>query len=114
MAVGDFITTIESDDEQPLTTLKDTKCNKSQDAADLEDAQLNAEFTFDLAADPYADILGGHSLHDFVKKGSRPVSFRLRTAIQSTEFFLPGTNIRRRHHYTTKIIIAYEKAQAGR
>lgn len=74
MAVDDFIMTIDSDEEDDiiLPPSKVSKSAKSQ-KADPEDAQLNADFTFDLAGDPYAEILGGSNLHDLVKKGSRPV-----------------------------------------
>jgi hypothetical protein len=77
MAVNDFIMTMDSDEEQPLTSFKESKSRKSQNV-DPEDAQLNAEFTFDLAGDPYADILGEQNLRDLVKKGSRPVRSCLR------------------------------------
>ena len=73
MAVDDFIMTIDSDEEDiPLPLPKTSKPTKLQ-KADTEDAQLNADFIFDLSGDPYADMIGGSNLHDFVKKGSRPV-----------------------------------------
>ncbi|KAF7969342.1 hypothetical protein HWV62_27671 [Athelia sp. TMB] len=72
MAADDFIMTIDSDEEDiSLPLPKISKPTKSQ-KADTEDAQLNADFIFDLSGDPYADMIGGSSLHDFVKKGSRP------------------------------------------
>jgi ATP-dependent RNA helicase DDX27 len=80
MAVNDFIMTMDSDEEQPLTSFKESKSRKSQNV-DPEDAQLNADFTFDLAGDPYADILGEQNLRDLVKKGSRPVRLCLRRGI---------------------------------
>jgi hypothetical protein len=73
MSAGDFIMTIESDsDFDDLPPTKNLKSTKSQNL-DPEDAQLNTELTFDLAGDPYADIIGESNLRDLVKKGSRPV-----------------------------------------
>lgn len=81
MAVDDFIMTMDSDDEQPPVP-KPSKPGRSQNkSVDPEDAQLNTEFSFDLAGDPYADAMAGANLHDLVKKGSRPVSDTLLTQI---------------------------------
>lgn len=73
MAMDDFIMTIDSDEEDtPLPLPKTSKSAKPQ-KIDNEDAQLNADFTFDLTGDPYADMISGSNLQDVVKKGSRPV-----------------------------------------
>ena len=66
MATDDFVMTIESDGED------DAGQSKPKDVA--EDTQLDPEFTFDLAADPYADFLDDTTdLNDLVKEGSKPV-----------------------------------------
>lgn len=72
MAVDDFIMTIDSDDEQTPSSKPARSTNKP---VDPEDAQLNTEFSFDLAGDPYTDAIGCGNLNDLVKKGSKPVSY---------------------------------------
>lgn len=74
MAVDDFIMTMDSDDEQPPAPKLEKPGRSQNKSVDPEDAQLNTDFSFDLAGDPYADATGGDNLHDLVKKGSRPVS----------------------------------------
>lgn len=71
MSAVDFIMTIDSDSDDlpPPRVLKSLKSLN----LDPDDAQLNAEFTFDLAGDPYADIINEPNLRDLVKQGSRPV-----------------------------------------
>jgi hypothetical protein len=81
MAPNNFIMTIDSDNED-LRVLPSAKPR----SVDLEDPQLNAEFTFHLAGDPYADILSESNLRDLVKKGSRPVSTFNVVVFQSTIF----------------------------
>jgi len=79
--------TIDSDDED-LPPPKVSRHAVSQNV-DPEDAQLNAEFTFDLTGDPYVDILGDHS-RDLVKTGSRPVSiFKSTLNVPFHHLFLP-------------------------
>lgn len=72
MAMEDFIMTIDSDEEQ----IPSPKVSRSVKSQNLEsgDEQLNADFTFDLAGDPYVNVVGESNLQDLVKKGSRPVS----------------------------------------
>jgi ATP-dependent RNA helicase DDX27 len=72
MAADDFIMTIDSDDDERLPP-KGLRYAASQNL-DPEDAQLDAEFTFDLNGDPYTDIIGEFHSRDLVKTGSRPVS----------------------------------------
>ena len=66
MAGDDFVMTIESDIED------DAGQSKTKDV--VEDTQLDPEFTFDLATDPYAEFLNDTTeLDDLVKEGSKPV-----------------------------------------
>lgn len=74
MSIDDFIMTIDSDEEAPIPLPKSFKTIKTQ-KPDIEDAQLNADLIFDLSGDPYADMIEGKNVYDFVKKGSRPVRF---------------------------------------
>jgi ATP-dependent RNA helicase DDX27 len=74
MALDDFIMTIDSDNEDlsPPKVLK--SATRRSRSVDLEDAQLNTEFTFDFAGESYVDIMDESNLRDLVKSGSRPVS----------------------------------------
>ena len=49
----------------------------SKPQAAEEAVELNPEFSFDLAGDPYNDFLDDHlDVQDLVKKGSKPVCSR--------------------------------------
>jgi len=67
----EFIMTMDSDDELP--PLKPSKSAKGLKTQAPEEAQLNPEFSFDLAGDPYADFLVDSQVQDLVKQGTKPV-----------------------------------------
>jgi hypothetical protein len=111
MAPNNFIMTIDSDDEDlsPSRVLPSAKPR----SVDPPDPQLNAEFTFDLVGDPYADILSESNLHDLVKKGSRPVSTFNVVVFQSTIFMYarnqsPSTTSSRGANYLHRLGSANE------
>ncbi|KAH7930992.1 DEAD-domain-containing protein [Leucogyrophana mollusca] len=64
----DFIMTIDSD-EEALPAPRKTKKNRVLDA---DEARLNPDFDFDLAGDPYADLLEADAQADVVKKVFKP------------------------------------------
>ncbi|KAI0094910.1 P-loop containing nucleoside triphosphate hydrolase protein [Irpex rosettiformis] len=58
--------TIDSDDDEAAS-------KRPSKTKDVEDAQLDPDFVFDLSGDPYADLLGNTTEpQDYVKKGSKP------------------------------------------
>jgi ATP-dependent RNA helicase DDX27 len=74
MANGDFIMTIESDEEDISIAQPKAKAGKASSSKSSEDAPLNPEFVFDLSGDAYDSIVGYQSdLRDLVKTGSKPV-----------------------------------------
>jgi len=92
MAADDFIMTIDSDDDDRPPP-KGLRYAASQNV-DPEDAQLNAEFTFDLNGDPYTDIIGEFHSRDIVKTGSGPVNTLCQhTMLQFTIFYCLETNL---------------------
>jgi ATP-dependent RNA helicase DDX27 len=63
--MSDYIMTIDSDTEDSLSTSKNDP---------IDDAKLDPDFMFDLAGDPYSEILNKSlGIDDFVKTGSKPV-----------------------------------------
>ena len=74
MALDDFIMTMDSDGEEapPLPSAKPSKTKAK--TTEPEDAQLNLEFSFNLAEDPYMDAFGqSEDVDDLVQNGSKPV-----------------------------------------
>jgi hypothetical protein len=63
MAV-DYVMTIDSEDEEVVDNL-------SKNAQ--EEANLNPEFIFDVAGDPYLEVTSHTLAEDVVKSGSKPV-----------------------------------------
>ncbi|THH02879.1 hypothetical protein EW026_g13 [Hermanssonia centrifuga] len=96
MATMDFVMTIDSDDED-----SQNKKNKP-----VDDTQLNPDFIFDLSGDPYTDLLdGGSDLHDYVKKGSKPVCFNFSLDIIGID---RHTNCELRNLYRWTILLSGE------
>ena len=63
--MSDYIMTIDSDTEAPPSTSKNDP---------IDDAKLDPDFVFDLAGDPYSEIINKSlRIEDFVKTGSKPV-----------------------------------------
>jgi ATP-dependent RNA helicase DDX27 len=59
--MSDYILTIDSDTEDTIKT-------------DPDDVKLDPDFVFDLAGDPYSEIINkSFGIEDFVKTGSKPV-----------------------------------------
>lgn len=73
MAVDDFVMTINSDAEdfEPPSPSKPSKAKTK--SSEPEDAQLNPEFSFNLAEDAHVDAFGEAEDADLVKNGSKPV-----------------------------------------
>lgn len=70
----EFIMTMDSDDELSLPLPPRTSTSAKGSKSEIpEEAQLNPEFSFDLAGDPYADFLVDSQVQDLVKQGTRPV-----------------------------------------
>lgn len=72
MASGDFVMTLDSEDEEsPSDAFKRSKKSTAKEA---DEPQLDPEFTFDMSGDPYTDLLhGGANFVDVVISGSKPV-----------------------------------------
>ena len=63
--MSDYIMTIDSDAEDLPSTSKNDS---------IDDAKLDPDFVFDLAGDPYSEIINKSlGIEDFVKTGSKPV-----------------------------------------
>ena len=63
--MSDYIMTIDSDTEDAPSTSKNDS---------IDDAKLDPDFMFDLAGDPYSEIINKSlGIDDFVKTGSKPV-----------------------------------------
>lgn len=94
--------TLDSDEESPIETAKRSKPSKA--SKEVDEAQLDPAFTFDLSGDPYDDLLQeGTNFADVVKRGSKPVRPRSICVHQLTEAARPGTNIRRRYHSQAEV-----------
>ncbi|KAH8102649.1 DEAD-domain-containing protein [Cristinia sonorae] len=72
MTADDFIMTMDSDvEDQPVAQPSKSKSKKQRPDAE-EEAQLNPEFSFDLSAYPYEDLMEEANVRDYVKAGSKP------------------------------------------
>ncbi|KAG5635096.1 nucleolar DEAD-box protein required for synthesis of 60S ribosomal subunit [Sphagnurus paluster] len=66
--MSDYVMTLDSDSEEYVPP-KSSKNSKPE----MDDANLNPEFVFDVSGDPYLDFIGKNTeMADFVKKGTKP------------------------------------------